>query len=68
MKEGDGTFLQRGQVKVKDAYKLKIQFYKRGYELWEDVFAPKYGSIAPPPYDAVKVSVTPNTRTKLMIG
>lgn len=64
VKEGDGTFLQRGQVKVKDAYKTEDSIYKRGYELWEDVFAPKYGSIAPPPYDAVKVSITPNTRTK----
>lgn len=44
----------------KVAMKLKGTNYKQ-YELWEEVFAPKYGSPGLPPYDCVKLSADVET-------
>lgn len=35
------------------------------HRMWEQVFAPKYGNSAPPPYQAVKVSLELDNPTKL---
>ena len=61
---GESTFLQRGQVKVNDAYKTANNLYKRGYEMWEDVFADKYGHTVEPPYDCIKIATGLNTNQK----
>lgn len=64
IRQGSGEFLQRGQVKVKEAYRVEDSIYKRGYELWEEVFADKYGHTVEPPYGALKVSIGADTRKK----
>lgn len=65
IRKGESMYLQRGQVKVKDAYKVENSVYKRGYELWEAVFADKYGHTVEPPYDCIKVSCKVDTRARL---
>lgn len=64
---GDVIYMQKQQVKSKESYKNENSIYKKGYEFWEYVFAPKYGHTVQPPYDSVKVNVTTNTRTKFMM-
>lgn len=64
IKRGEPTYLQRGQIKVKDAYKDENSLYKRGYELWEAVFAPKYGHTTEPPYDAIKIAIRTDTKAR----
>lgn len=64
IRRGEPLYLQRGQVKVKEAYKDENSIYKKGYLLWEDVFAPKYGHTVEPPYDCIKVSLSTDTKTR----
>lgn len=64
IQRGEPTYLQRAQVKVKDAYKNENSPYKRGYLLWEDVFAPKYGHTVEPPYDCILVSLKTDTKSR----
>lgn len=66
IRKGEPIYLQRGQVKVKDAYKVENSIYKRGYEFWEDVFAPKYGHTVEPPYDCIKIATNVDTRAKFI--
>ncbi|EKD22618.1 MAG: hypothetical protein ACD_84C00036G0002 [uncultured bacterium] len=62
---GSYEYFRMGQVKTPDSYTEKEESspYQQ-YLLWEKVFAPKYGSIPPPPYTSVKVSVDIDTPTK----
>lgn len=64
IKAGASTYLQRGKIKVKEAYKTEESIYKRGHLLWEEVFAPKYGHTVEPPYDCIKISTSINTRAR----
>lgn len=64
IRRGEPIYLQRGQVKVKDAYKVENSIYKRGYLLWEEVFADKYGHTVEPPYDCIKIATNVDTKAK----
>lgn len=60
IKAGAGTYFRRGQVKQPGAYSEKRQPHETNYVnylLWEEVFAPKYGSVAEPPYITLKVTL-----------
>lgn len=53
---GESTYMRGGQIKTAGSYKKgatgsPYQFY----DMWEKVFAPKYGNAPPPPYAAAKV-------------
>lgn len=64
IRQGEPIYLQRGQVKVEGAYKNPNNPYKRGYRLWEDVFAPKYGHTMEPPYESIKISIGTDTKAR----
>lgn len=50
-------FFKRAQVKDVESYTKREQEPTwQGYLMWRDVFAPKYGDIAPPPYTALRLS------------
>lgn len=66
IRRGVSEYLQRGKIKVKEAYKTEDSVYKRGYEFWEAVFADKYGHTVEPPFDCIKVSTTVDTRNRFM--
>jgi hypothetical protein len=54
--KGDNEFFRLAQIKPADSYKKEADEspYKH-YLFWEEVFAPKYGSIPKPPYTCIKV-------------
>jgi hypothetical protein len=61
---GDFTWLKRMEVKRRDSYKIPEQSNYLHYELWEAVFARKYGHAPEPPYRVVKVSVDALNKTR----
>lgn len=63
---GESTFFRRGQIQQLDSYKLKATPEKTNYfqyMIWKEVFAEKYGDIAPPPYAVIKLSTTIDSPT-----
>lgn len=56
---GESAYFKQSKIKAPDAYAEGPEKspYQR-HTLWEDVFAPKYGAIAPPPYSVIKVNTT----------
>lgn len=54
---GKTEYLQFAAVKDKVSYKNPESSPYVHYEMWEKVFAPKYGSAPPPPYVGVKLSL-----------
>ena len=64
--KGEATFFRRGQIQPLDAYKGKDTPERTNYfqyMIWKEVFAPKYGDIAPPPYGVIKLSTTIDSPT-----
>ncbi|MGL4492751.1 MAG: family B DNA polymerase, partial [Tannerellaceae bacterium] len=61
--EGDYMYLKTGQVKTKEGYTKPESSNYHYYEMWEEVFAGKYGNVGIPPYDVVKVSVDLDNKT-----
>ena len=55
---GEYTYLKSDSVKPN----TKKMFYN---ELWDEVFAPKYGKGLPPPYPCVKVSLALSNKTEI---
>ena len=63
LKQGDQDYFQRAKVKDKFSYKNPDNFTPYShYEFWEEVFAPKYGTVDPPPFGAIKL--TANIKNK----
>lgn len=63
---GDPTYLKRSKIKDETAYSQgrdKSPFQR--HLLWEQVFAPTYGDIPPPPYDVVKLPTTITSKTAM---
>lgn len=54
---GKTEYLQFAAVKDKVSYKNPDSSPYVHYEMWEKVFAPKYGAAPPPPYVGVKLSL-----------
>ena len=64
---GETTYLKWIKIKEKSSYaKDETQSPYRFYTLWEDVFAPKYGTIPPPPYQAVRVPLNLPNKTAVI--
>lgn len=64
--KGEAKFFRRGQIQPLEAYKgratpERTNFFQ--YMIWKEVFAPKYGEIAPPPYSVIKLSTTIDSPT-----
>lgn len=63
VRDGDYMYLKTGQVKTKEGYTKPESSNYHYYEMWEEVFAGKYGHVGTPPYDVVKVSVNLDNKT-----
>ena len=59
LRNGETEYLKRNNIKEASGYSqdAKLSPYAH-YTLWEDVFAPKYGHLEPPPYSVVKIPTT----------
>lgn len=55
---GSIEYLSKVFIKERDAYKKPESSNYLHYMLWQEVFAPKYGEVAEPPYVAVKVGIS----------
>jgi hypothetical protein len=59
---GESTYMRSGQIKTAESYKKDPQSSPyQFYDLWQKVFAPKYGEAPPPPYQAMKLSLDLNS-------
>lgn len=57
IKEGSTEYFRKAQIKTADSYtKDETMSPYATYVMWEEVFAPKYGSVPHPPYMCVKTS------------
>lgn len=64
--KGEAVYLRKSKVKAKEAYaqdETKSPYQRHSF--WQEVFAPKYGSIIDPPYDVVKIPTTITSKTSL---
>lgn len=65
IEHGDSRFFRKGQIKPPESYtKSADESPYIQYELWQEVFAPDYGDIPPPPYVCVKIATEVDTPTK----
>jgi hypothetical protein len=61
IKRGSYEYFRKGQINTPDSYtKNKEESPYVQYTMWEEIFAPKYGSSQLPPYASVKVSTELN--------
>lgn len=63
--KGEIEYLTNAQIKNKESYTSPDGGPYRHYELWQQVFARKYGDAPPPPYDAIKVSIEADSPARL---
>jgi hypothetical protein len=64
MKAGENEYFRLAQIKPSDSYTTEKESSPyRHHDFWEEVFAPKYGNIAPPPYNCIKFSTVLETPT-----
>jgi hypothetical protein len=62
--KGEPKYLKTAQIKPK--YKNMDSSPFQHYLLWEEVFAPKYGSTPFPPYSVIKVPLEVNNKTDML--
>lgn len=61
---GESTYLRNAQIKMPNAYSQPpMRTPWQHYDLWQEVFAPKYGDAPLPPYAASKVAIELNSAT-----
>lgn len=66
IKAGNHDYLRLAQIKEAESYtKEEHQSPYQHYLMWEEVFAPKYGHVPPPPYVAIKISITLNSKRRM---
>lgn len=65
--KGEIKYLTNAQIKNRESYNSPDGGPYRHYELWQKVFARKYGDAPPPPYDAIKVSVEGDSPARLKL-
>jgi len=71
VKKGESEYFRRGQIKIAESYtKSASESPYNHYLMWQEVFAPKYGDIQPPPYSCLKLSTELDspTKTKLWLA
>lgn len=63
---GESRYLRRAQIKPLESYKSKdpstSPYFQ--YLMWQEVFAPDYGQLPPPPYTCVKLSLETDSKAK----
>jgi hypothetical protein len=66
LKAGSSGYYSTGQIKLASSYGQgeKSPMYQC-YSLWNEVFGPKYGTVAPPPYNVIKVSLDTDSKAKM---
>jgi hypothetical protein len=65
IERGDSRFFRKGQIKPPDSYtKAAEESPYIQYQLWQEVFAPFYGDIPPPPYVCVKIATEVDSPSK----
>ncbi|MGI9212580.1 MAG: family B DNA polymerase [Methylococcaceae bacterium] len=65
---GQEEFCRTTMIKDAAGYVLdKDKSPYQYYTLWQDVFAPKYGEIPPPPYTAIKIPTTLENKTAVKL-
>lgn len=65
--KGETTYLKAARVKEEEGYTKKTEDSNTpylNYELWQEVFGPKFGYIEPPPYSALSFSIIHDTKNK----
>ncbi len=64
--KGEFTYLRTGTIKDAASYTKEgtLSPYQN-HLFWQEVFGPKYGSMEPPPYSTMKVSVTVDSAVKM---
>jgi len=66
IKHGSYEYFRVTQIKQESSYgKTGMESNYWHYLMWQEVWAPKYGDTAPPPFMAVKLSIGLNSPTKL---
>lgn len=65
--KGEIKYLTNAQIKNKESYTSPDGGPYRHYELWQKVFARKYGDAPLPPYDAIKVSIEADSPARLKL-
>lgn len=65
IKAGDVNIFSRARIKPRDSYSETASHSPYDhYDLWQNVFAPKYGDASAPPYSAIRVNIEAGTKTK----
>ena len=68
LKAGHSGYYATGQIKLAESYGQKEQSpVYQCYSMWNEVFGPKYGTVAPPPYNVIKVSLDTDSKAKMNI-
>ena len=62
---GEYGYLKRLEIKQRDSYKAENGGNFIHYDLWQSVFASKYGDAPEPPYRAIKVSLAIDNKTQM---
>lgn len=65
IKKGGFDLLPSMTIKSKESYSDPARSNYMHYDLWERVFAEKYGPAPPPPYVSIKVNLTTDNRSRL---
>lgn len=65
IRNGNWTWLQRENINSKMSYAKPMSANYLHFELWEDVFAPKYGKAPPLPYTGMKIGVNIENKTAM---
>lgn len=65
VKKGEYTYLKTGQIRTKDGYAKPESSNYLHHELWNEVWAPKYGASGEPPYSVIQVHVDLPNKTAL---
>lgn len=64
---GDVTYLSMTRVNPRDSYKNPMSSAYRYDVLWNESFGKTYGAAEPPPYQAVKISTTLTSSSKVKL-
>lgn len=65
IKSNGSTWFRTRQVKAKETYSNPYSSIWQYYEMWNEVFGPKYGEVDEPPYLAVSFKVAAKNKTEI---
>jgi len=65
LNKGDIQYLSMVKIANKEAYKKPMASKYMHYDLWQNVYEKKFGSVGAPPYQCVKISTTLINKTSI---